>query len=285
MESARRKRKVRLYRLSGVSSWGKLPAWRLHNAGGDPCFLSETLRPAPLENSPMRSLVIATVAVAFVAAAMTAPPAAHGRLFWQTYGSTVPTADGCAWNLNSDYFVPRHCDSCRYDLFSPCKTAHSLSPACKNLHPVYGGYCTPYGACHYRWRDHVYQKYCCCTPLRYAHGPWKLEKCRKHCGCLHGGGCEPSTGCVAGGSCVSGASFGSLPCVDGACGDEFAGVLHNVEPFGGEPLGEIAALPSNMAGASGAGLMGAAGQGLPGLPMPSPAIGGASFAIPGVFGN
>jgi hypothetical protein len=225
----------------------------------------------------MRSLGFATVAVAFVAASLTADTTAHARLFWQTYGSTVPTADGCAWNVNSDYFVPRHCDSCRYDLFSPCKTAHSLSPACKNLHPIYGGYCTPYGACHYRWRDHVYQKYCCCTPLRYVHGPWKLEKCRKHCGGQHCGKCELTSGCVAG--------LGSLPCGDGARGEEFAGALYNVEPFGGERLGEIAALPTNMVGASGAGLMGAGGQALRGLPMSSSPGSGASFSIPGMFGN
>jgi hypothetical protein len=219
--------------------------------------------------------------------ALAASPAAHARLFWQTYGSTVPTADGCAWNLNSDYFVPRHCDSCRYGLFSPCKTAHSLSPACKYLHPVYGGNCTPYGPCHYRWRDHVYKKYCCCSPLRYVHGPWKLEKCRKHCGALHCGGCGCSTGgcwtgfddCATTASCPAAACSSTGGC---ACYGEFAGALLNVEPFGGELLGEIAAMPANMVGASGAGMMGAAGQ-LPALPMPGgPASG---LPIPGLFGR
>jgi hypothetical protein len=238
----------------------------------------------------MRSLAFATFAVAFVAAAVTAPPDAHGRLFWQTYGSTVPTAEGCAWNLNSDYFVPRHCDSCRYGLFSPCKAAHSLSPACKYLHPVYGGYCTPYGPCHYRWRDHVYKKYCCCTPLRYVHGPWKLEKCRKHCwgtpcGGPQGCGCGFSTGCVAGGTCTNSVGAGSLPCGDDACCEEFAGALANVEPLGGESLGDIAALPASMAGTAVGGMMGAAGQPLPALPMPSSSAGGASFSLPGIFGN
>jgi hypothetical protein len=238
----------------------------------------------------MRSLAFATIAVAFVAAALTATPAAYGRLFWQTYGSTVPTADGCAWNLDSDYFVPRHCDSCRYDLFSPCKTAHSVSPACWHLHPVYGGYCTPYGSCHYHWRDHVYKKYCCCTPLRYAHGPWKLEKCHKHCwdkhcGGLHGTCGGASSGCVVSDFDASCGDVGPQSCGDGACCDEFAGALYNVEPIGGELLGDIAALPASMMGASGAGMMGAAGQSLPGFTMPATPAGGTSFPIPGMFGR
>jgi hypothetical protein len=130
----------------------------------------------------MRLSVLFAAALALVPAA-----SAHARLFRQTYGATVPTADGCAWNINQDYFVPRHCDSCRYDLFSACKTGHTRSPACRHLHPVHEGYCTPYGACRYRWRDHVYKKYCGCTPLRHTYGPWKLEKCRKHGGCTADG--------------------------------------------------------------------------------------------------
>ena len=40
-----------------------------------------------------------------------APATLNARLFWQTYGATVATTDGCggcAWNINQDYLVPRH---------------------------------------------------------------------------------------------------------------------------------------------------------------------------------
>lgn len=241
---------------------------------------------APPENSPMRSLALAAVA----AVSFAAPPAAQARLFWQTYGSTVATADGCAWNLSSDYFVPRHCDSCRYGLFSPCKTAHSISPACWHLHPVYGGYCTPYASCHYRWRDHVYKKYCCCSPLRYVHGPWKLEKCRKHCGALHGGCGSLGGGCAGGYGGVgpfANCPAGTCPSTgDCSCCGEYAGALMNVEPLGGETLGEIAAMPANMVGASGAGLMGGASPTLPPLPaLPMPGGPASGLPIPGLLGR
>jgi hypothetical protein len=128
------------------------------------------------EHLPMRLSVWLALAGVLVPANST-----QARLFRQTYGATVPTADGgSVWNINQDYFVPRHCDSCRYDLFSACKQSHTRSPACKYLHPVYEGYCTPYGPCRYKWRDHVYKKYCGSTPLRHTYGGWHLEKCRKH---------------------------------------------------------------------------------------------------------
>jgi hypothetical protein len=171
---------------------------------------------------------------------------AQARLFWQTYGSTVaaePCDGGCAWNINQDYFVPRHCDTGRYDLFSPCKTAHTRSPACKHLHPVYAGYCTPYSACRYRWRDHVYKAYCGCTPLRCEYGPWHLEKCRKHSLVLRDGdcGCGP-VGC---------GSMTGLPDERYALALEpvlDAAALCNVEAFGGVLLGNVAAIPAGTAG-------------------------------------
>lgn len=96
----------------------------------------------------------------------------EARLFRQTFGATVPTADGCVWNINQDYFVPRHDDSCRYGLFSSCKTSHTTSPASRRAHPLWPGYTTPYGPCRYAWRDHVYQAYCGCAPLAVCFKPW-----------------------------------------------------------------------------------------------------------------
>jgi hypothetical protein len=182
--------------------------------------------------------------IALLAAVLLTPAAAHARLFWQTYGATV-AADGCAWNLNQDYFVPRHCDSGRYGLFSACKTARTISPACKNLHPIYCGYCTPYGSCHYKWRDHVYKTFCGCTPLKYKRGPWHLENCLK-LPLIHGH--SPTCGHAAWG-------FAPLPAmVELACApvNPEAFYLCNVEPMGGEILGSIAALATGAAGSSAA---------------------------------
>jgi hypothetical protein len=208
----------------------------------------------------MRSLAL----LAALAAA-SAPSAVHARLFWQTYGATVPSGEGCgagcAWNLNSDYFVPRTCETGHYDLFSPCKVDHYRSPACRYLHPVNCGYCTPYGPCHYKWRDHVYKKFCGCTPLACTHGPWKLEKCCKHCptpctgvGCCHCGECGLGNGVLTDGGC-------SPVGVQGYAGDL---ELPNVEPLGGELLGTIQAFPMGLAGARGMapGMQG----GMPGMP-------------------
>jgi hypothetical protein len=243
----------------------------------------------------MRYRLLLAIAFTLLSAA-----AAEARLFWQTYGATVPTADGCAWNINQDYFVPRHCDSCRYDLFSACKTSHTTSPACAHLHPVYGGYCTPYGGWHYKRRDHIYRKRCGCTPLRYEYGPWHLEKCKKHClalrdagncgpecgpvcGQMGAGGCEPGTACDAGG-CEFAASAN--------CAE--AGWLPNVEPFGGESLGSIYVIPG--LAAAGGGMGGAAptggGQMQPsgagsGPAMPQPLLPGlpASMTLPPISIN
>jgi hypothetical protein len=241
----------------------------------------------------MRSLARLALAAALAApATWIAPPPAHARLFWQTYGATVPAPGGCAWNLNSDYFVPRTCDSCRYDLFSACKTAHTRSPACKYLHPVYGGYCTIYGPAHFKWRDLVYKERCGCTPLKCAYGKWQLEKCRKHCGMLKhrpsgGGGCggAGSNGCGAMAACESCPATASAGCA--AYGELSGDVLPNLEPFGGETLGEIAALPASMMRAGGSQAMpmpGAASQTMPSM-QSIPGNGGAPFSIPGIFGN
>jgi hypothetical protein len=200
------------------------------------------------------------------------PPAAQGRLFWQTYGATVAApgeyGHGCAWNMNQDYFVPRHCDSGRYDLFSPCKKSHYLSPACKNLHPIYSGYCTPYGACRYKWRDHVYKTYCGCTPWSHTYGPWRLGKCCKPLPSM-GGDC----------GCQGACSADSAPCDAGYLGGHEAHQpqwLCNVEPMGGETLGSISALTVGIAGAGG---MSAAAP-MPGGMAPSGAAANTAPALP-----
>jgi hypothetical protein len=236
----------------------------------------------------MRSLAILTSAALLALAVACAAQPAAGRPFWQSYGSTVPLpGGGCTWNLNSDYFVPRHCDSGRYDLFSPCKTSHYLSPACKSLHPVHGGYCTPFGGWHYLRKDHVYAKHCGCTPLKCLHSPWHLAKCGKGCGVLkHGGGCGAGQcgGSNGGGGCEVGAAGYFAGHLNGYGEYDERYALPNVEPLGGTPLGEVAALPAAMMGGGASMLNGAgAGQSLP-MPVGLPAAGG-SFSLPGMFGN
>lgn len=129
-------------------------------------------------------LAIALSAAAFL---LSLTSTADARLFRQTFGSVVPAEDGCGcqWNVNQDYFVPRYATSCRYGLFSPCKTSCTSSPACKRCHPLYPGYCSNYGPLHYCWRNHVYRVHCGCTPIR----PYK-------CGCAFGLGCGCGSGCV-----------------------------------------------------------------------------------------
>jgi hypothetical protein len=187
---------------------------------------------------PMRPLLWTAVLASLAAATP-----AEGRLFWQTYGATVATPGGCVWNLNQDYFVPRHCDSCRYDLLSPAKTYHTTSPACKNLHPGYAGYCTPYGECHYRRKDHVYKVHCGCTPLEDALGTWKLERCRKHAYVL-----RPSAGgnneCTACGAHAHHTKLGLPADAQAVEGLAPVGCLPHVEPLGGVILGSVAALPA-----------------------------------------
>lgn len=165
--------------------------------------------------------------------------AAEARHFWQTYGSTMPAADGCGctWNWNSDYFVPRYPSSCRYGLFSPCKSSCTTSPACRWCHPFYPGYCSIYGPCHYRRKNHVYAAYCGCTPI-----PACLQRCRsnKDC-CAAAGGC--ATKCVGVGcgapmcSASASASVGCV-CSDGMCCEEIAPLYH-VESSKFETLGSI----------------------------------------------
>lgn len=228
-------------------------------------------------------LAVWLIAVGALAVAATA----HARVFRQTYGATVPAeGGGCVWNLNQDYFVPRQCDSCRYDLFSACKRGHTTSPACHHLHPVYGGYCTPFGACHYRRRDHLYQKHCGCTPLSCYHGPWKLEKCKKHCFVLrHEGKCGAECAGCSGGICTA-AGSGELAT---DCGEPNVGVamadpmmLPNVESMTAETLGYIPALPRTMGGggvrAGGGGGMPSTLPNMPTLPgLPAPGGGPLSF--------
>jgi hypothetical protein len=179
---------------------------------------------------------------------------ADARLFWQTYGSTVPTADGgCTWNANSDYFVPRHCDTCRYGLYSPCKSSCTTSPACRRCHPHHTGYCSPYGCLHYCWRNHVYAHKCGCSPVSY-HGPY-----REGCGpCL----CE--RGSCSDGMCPAGGMCGIHD--DQACSDCM--YLPNVESGGLQILGAISLsgdplLTSLQLGVPAAGMPLLPGQALP----------------------
>ncbi|NOZ39527.1 MAG: hypothetical protein GXP24_04795 [Planctomycetes bacterium] len=141
----------------------------------------------------------------------------EARLFWQTYGSTVPAAGGygCTWNWNQDFFIPRHPSSGRYGLTSPCKSNRYTSPASPHIHPLYPGYSSIYGPCHYRRRNHVYSTYCGCSPLL-AYGS---------------DGKAPATGCCAAAS----ASDGGVGCI---CGEPVS-PLANVEPASLDILGSI----------------------------------------------
>ena len=141
---------------------------------------------------------------------------AEARLFWQTYGSMVPTGDGCQWNTNSDYFVPRTCDSCRYGLYSPCKKNCATSPACRREHAIYPGYCSPYGCFHYAGRNHIYGRRCGCTPVAYR-GPYRT-------------GCQPCSD--------SGYQGGTCP-EAGAPVDDVCMYLPNVESAEFQVLGSI----------------------------------------------
>ena len=146
----------------------------------------------------MRTLLLltATFTVSLV-------PVAEARLFWQTFGSVTPAGDGteCTWNSNQDYFVPRHGHSCRYGLFSPCKTSCTSSPAAKLCHPLYPGYCTVYGPCRYCWRNHVYRCYCGCCPLRpYKCGFFRPYRCPCCYGCRRGCGPTMMADCYVGGA-------------------------------------------------------------------------------------
>jgi len=177
----------------------------------------------------MRRIVLVVVLVALCVSLMSATTA-EARLFWQTYGSTIPSVGGsgnggcgagCTWNWNQDYFVPRYPSSGQYGLFSPCKTSRATSPACKGSHPFYPGYCGIYGPCHYGWRNHVYKKYCGCSPIEVCRGPWRT-------GCSNG--CQTSS-CQAA-ACEQG-------CFEYSAGSAAIGYLPNVESSGMEILGSI----------------------------------------------
>lgn len=185
----------------------------------------------------MRLLPWLSSALIALAISLALASTANARHFWQTYGSTMPAADGCGctWNWNFDYFVPRHPSSCRYELFSPCKSSCTTSPACKWCHPFHPGYCGIYGPCHYHRRNHVYGCRCGCTPI-----PFCLRRScsNQSCSC-HGGegscvaGCTPK-GCAApmcseAGDCTVGNT---------ACCEPVAPLYH-VEPRDYAILGSI----------------------------------------------
>lgn len=202
-----------------------------------------------------------------ILAAVTAS-AAQARLFWQTYGAMTAAPDGCGcvWNQDQDYFVPRHCDSGRYGLYSPCKESHYRSPACVRLHPIYEGYCSAYTGWHYIRRDHVYAKHCGCTPLADYCGPWKLDSCKKHCFALRDSGCCSRCGetCAIDfladwptGREMTGQTY--LAGCESRGVDSCYGWLPSVELRGGESVGGIPAMPMGSGGGGGAGAMGAMG--------------------------
>lgn len=160
-------------------------------------------------------------AFSIIGALMAAVPA-EARNFMQTYGATVPAGpcgEGCTWNWNQDYFVPRHCNSCRYGLFSACKTSCTKSPACRVCHQMYPGYCSPYGCCHYCRRNCLYSHRCGCEPVQ----------TNTYCGPFRHG-CGPCLGC----------------CRMNCCGPtwyppllQFTQPLANIEPPVFEVLGAI----------------------------------------------
>jgi hypothetical protein len=116
---------------------------------------------------------------------------AHARLFWQTYGAVEEGACG-SWSVDQDYFVPRDSTTGRYGLYSSCKTSHTTSPACRRCHPIYGGYCSPYGKLHYAWRNHVYRSHCGAGPVCPYCGPYRpgCGPCLAECCALADGDCQ-----------------------------------------------------------------------------------------------
>jgi len=154
-----------------------------------------------------------------LAALLLGSSSAEARHFRQTYGSIVPAGacgEGCTRNANQDFFVPRHCDSCRYGLFSPCKKSCTVSPACWWSHPLYPGYCNVLGPYYYHRRDHVYRCHCGCDPVKSKYGPfhkccaWRLGHPCWH-GCHHRHGCRQQHGCQSGCGCYAG--YGMYPLV------------------------------------------------------------------------
>lgn len=194
----------------------------------------------------MRRLLVLTTILALSGISQ-----AQGRLFWQTYGSIDehPGGCGCAWNANQEYFVPRQCHAGRYGLFSPCKTSCTDSPACKYQHPLYPGYCTTLGPCHYCWRNHVYRCYCgCCGlhpykcngvtahwcgPLRYGCGG-----CCGHCLHHHGRRGHCGHGGCRHGNCGGCQHCGGYPCEYPATW-AYQQPAPNLEPAGMQVLGTV----------------------------------------------
>ncbi len=176
----------------------------------------------------MRRLVLLVALVALCISLLSATTA-EARLFWQTYGSTIPSGEGCGaggtWNWNQDYFVPRYPSSGHYGLFSPCKTSRTTSPACWQSHPFHPGYCNIYSGCRYRWRNHVYGAYCGCTPIEVYRGPWRT-------GCGKGSCLPHQASCCQAAPCEQG-------CFEYTAGSAAIGYLPNVESSGLEILGSI----------------------------------------------
>ena len=165
-----------------------------------------------MRHLPWLARIVLTLAISLALASTV-----EARHFWQTFGSTVPSADGgCSWNQNQDYFVPRHASSGRYGLFSPCKSSSTgLSSASPYSHPQHLGYSDIYGSFHYDRRNHVYGAYCGCSPI------------------LSGGANTSNV-------CASIASFGTV------CSDVYSNAysepvapLYNVEPAQLDILGSI----------------------------------------------
>ena len=221
---------------------GKLAMWRLHHAARvtHVSTAKHCGHVPPPENSPMRSLALLAAAGD---ARWRRPPPTPGCSGRPTAPrSPRPTAAAVRGTSTPDYFVPRHCDSCRYDLFSPCKTAHSrLAGVQESLHPslraatarrtaratTSGGTTST--------RNTAAARRCSCT-----YGPWHLDKCRKH-------GCKAAAlrrrarrrrlrrrRLRVGGSAASWRA-------PAAARTTAMALLPNVEPFGGETLGTIAA--------------------------------------------
>lgn len=219
------------------------------------------------------------VLIIAVAAWLSQTTSVEARLFYQSFGATVPTANGCVWNINQDYFVPRHGNSCRYGLFSPCKSSHTTSPACRHAHPLWPSYCSPYGPCRYKWRDHVYKVYCGCTPLAAYFGPWTSLSCGL-CRSTLAYCQQPSAS-----SCPAGCSADGLSAAPAALGvcEASAIFLPHVEPAGIEILGTVAVDPEAVLvnNAIEEAAAAASGRAPVGERQPLPPIGGVQLGSPG----
>jgi len=186
---------------------------------------------AQTRNSPMRF-----AALFLMLSALLGTTPAEARSFLHLYGSTTPQnagGNGCSWNWNQDFFVPRHSTSCRYGLFSSCQAPRTTSSsACRWCHRFFPGYCSVYGACHYAWRNRVYRIRCGCSPVG--------TRCGGTSGC--------STGILLGGE------------------PPFVSLLPNVDLGGFEILGSIPSEEDSLTTGLGLGGIDGIGASLPGLP-------------------